>query len=308
MKGQGVMTYYHDEMKVLAIMQQKGGVGKTTICRNIAEYNARYRNSRTLLIDFDPQCNLSKRYLDMRLVEGRTVPPIHPTYDPDEYYEDGWDGTCSSVDFFRPIDILPYSTEIENLDILPGHEQLLNEVLSRQDPEFSKVRVSRMFDFFTENDVHEQYDLIVIDTPPNQLASTQAAIKAATHTIIPVKPEEMCIENISQMGGVWRNENMTRQQSDRLELIGILPNLVANTALHTGEIMAMKNDPTLGDLIIPCVVKVRTQVAEADHPMSGHQSVFDLPPKNPARTEAEAYCEFIATAMFGENPARKEAS
>lgn len=295
------MPYYEEKMKVVAIMQQKGGVGKTTVCRNIGEYLARYRNSRVLMIDFDPQCNLSKRYLPMRQLNGLTIPPIHPTFDPDEDYDDGWDGTCSSADFFRPLEVVPYSTEIsENLDILPAHEGYLNEVLSRQEPEFERVRTTRMFEFFTENAVHEIYDVVMIDTPPNQLASTQAAIKAATHAIIPVKPEEMCIENLPQMIEMWRRENATRSEDNMLELIGILFNLVKNVALHTGIITSLRNNAGLADFVIPFSAKDRVQVSESDHSASRHHSIFDLPAKNRARIEAEAYCRYIENALFGD--------
>jgi len=296
------MAFYKGLMKVLAIVQQKGGVGKTTITRTIAEYFARYRALRVLLIDFDPQCNLSRRYLKMRNIDDEVVPPVHPDfYDPEIEKEEEWDGTSSSADFFSGRELYVYSTEIPGLDIVPAHDMKLKEVLNREEPHYREKRPTILHEFFTRYNVHEAYDLIIIDTPPNQLTSTEAALKAATHTIIPVQPEQQCVENLHQMISMWRKENKSRHIEDVMEMVGILINNAdLRRTLHAGSIAHMKNDEILSDFLIPTIAKNRTSIAEADHPMSKHNSVWELAPRNAARLEAEAYCRYIEQAMYGD--------
>ena len=82
-------------MKILATVQNKGGVGKTTICRLLCEYLCR-KNKRVLGIDLDSQCNFSRRFLTMEIdntdLDG-VLPPIHPDFDEKE------DSTPQSLQF-----------------------------------------------------------------------------------------------------------------------------------------------------------------------------------------------------------------
>ena len=66
-------------MKIIAVVNNKGGVGKTTTSRILAEYFSIVKNERVLALDMDPQANFSNRYLKMEIdpyqQEGR-IPPI----------------------------------------------------------------------------------------------------------------------------------------------------------------------------------------------------------------------------------------
>ena len=73
-------------MKVIAVLQNKGGVGKTTVAKLLAEFFAK-KNRRVLGVDLDPQCNFSARFLEMVLYpidpDGK-LPTIHPDYNDNE--------------------------------------------------------------------------------------------------------------------------------------------------------------------------------------------------------------------------------
>ncbi len=297
------MKRYKRKMKVIVIAQQKGGVGKTTTCRNLADYFARYRHSRVLLIDFDAQGNLSFRYLPMEKHDDfpkSRVPPVHPDFDPDESYDDGWNGRSSSADIFMGVEAVPYPTRNPLIHILPCDGHALRQAERDLPENIERKVVNRLFEFLSYDEVIELYDIVLIDTGPNRQALTQSALRAATHIMIPLKPEKQNMETLSDMIDFWREENGYRHEDDSLELIGLMPNLVKNTALHQGVLRGLKNDPGFSDLITPFYISDRTAIAEADHEASDHQSVFDLRPDNKARLEMIEMCHFVENRVFGD--------
>ena len=97
-------------MQVIAVVQNKGGVGKTTLTRVLAEYFAR-KGRRALVVDLDAQCNLSRRFLDMEYDSADpdgVLPPLHPDYDGAEE-ESGWSGRSSSPSWTsaHPVHVRP---------------------------------------------------------------------------------------------------------------------------------------------------------------------------------------------------------
>lgn len=292
----------YKRIKVIVFAQQKGGVGKTTLSRNYAQYLAMYREARVLLVDFDPQCNLSMRFLAMEKPGSDwRIPPVHPDFDSSEAYEDGWNGRSSSVDIFNGVAPVPYPTDVDHLAILPGHGGIMDEVeaQSRGSRDLFERVVNRLREFIEDPDVQDQYDVVVVDTGPNRLTLTRAAIRAATHLVIPLECEKMNTETLSDMLDLWREENSTRAASEAIDLVGIVPNLIKRTSLHNGVLESLRNDPGLGELIVPFVLHDRTAVAEADHEASRHHSVFELPEADPARVEASVMCQYVENAMFG---------
>ena len=286
-------------MKVLATVQNKGGVGKTTICRLLCEYLCR-KNKRVLGIDLDSQCNFSRRFLTMEIdntdLDG-VLPPMHPDFDEKE--DSDWDGRSSSADIFYSGQAMPYPTKIKGLEIMPGNGTLLRAVeLVRADDVKEKVH-DRLHAFLCNEDVQSLYDVVIIDTSPSKGPLTISAMRAATHIIIPTTMEPQTIEGLHGMLQLWRRETKRRRRGEELKIIGILPNMFRKgVALHDGLYHTLANDPGIVDLLMPNKLGLRIAFAESDHPMSEPKSVFDLPEKDPARIEAEIVCEHILEKMF----------
>lgn len=287
---------------VIVVAQQKGGVGKTTDSRMLGEYFSLRREVPTLLIDYDPQCNLSSRYLRMEKPSGAKgfMPPVHPAFDPEQEYEDNWNGRSSSADIFLG-DALPYPTEVtDNLHILPGDGMKLRLIEQQKPQDIAEGVVGHTKEWLSSEDVRAEYEVVIIDTGPNRLALTQSATRAATHILIPILPEPLNTETLSDMIDLWRDENRLRTPDNRLDILGIVPNLVKpRNRLHKDLIDTMHNDPALGPLMAPFVLHSRSAVPEADHEMSRHQSVFELPAKDKARQEAEVFCKFVEEKLYG---------
>lgn len=297
------MSRYKGALKVVAVAQQKGGVGKTTVCRNLADYFARFRESRVLVIDYDPQGNLSFRYLKMEKPNNSpksVMPPVHPTFDPFEDYEDGWNGRSSSADIFNGSEVVPYDTENPLIQILPCYSYSLRQVEKDRPDELNKKVINALKYFLSLDAVIENYDIVLIDTAPSRQALAQTSLRAATHIIVPLIPEKQNIETLSDMVDFWREENSTREPDDSLEMIGFVPNLVGHNSLHRGLIQSLHNDPGFTDLVTPFTLGDRIAVAEADHEASKHKSVFDLRPKDKARMEMLTLCQYVENALYGE--------
>jgi chromosome partitioning protein len=288
-------------MKVIAFLNNKGGVGKTTCSRTMAEYLSKVKRQSTLAIDFDPQCNFSHQYLKMEIdpaaPEG-LMPPIHPDYDPTDLEDSDWDGRSSIAEIFYGQGVVPYPTYIEKLDLAPGHaEKLLAAEAVRRTDVVDKVH-KQLTNFLNSPDVQETYDTIVIDTAPSKGPLTVSVIKAATHIVIPSVMEEQPVQGIYGMLQLWMQESLSREKNHPLQLVGILPNMFKQTRLHKDILTSLQDNTAIGKYIMPVKLSQRIVFAEIDSEDANPRSVFDFQNNHVARQEAEEVCEYIAERIF----------
>lgn len=286
-------------MKVLSCVQNKGGVGKTTLTKLLAEWFAR-RGTRVLVIDLDAQCNLSRRFLTMRqdtTDPDGVLPPVHPGFD--SATDKDWDGISSSADIYHSRLVVPYPTRIDGVHALPGHGPRLRAIeFSTQDQARARV-LDQLHAFLAKPDVQEQYDLALIDTAPAKGPLTMSAVRAATHLVIPSVMEQQPLEGLQGMFTLWRAEQRTRNSSRPLTVAAIQVNLFRKgVGLHEGILQSMRQDTAMGPLISPAIICQRIAFAETDRDGAEPVAVFDLPAKDPARLEATAMCEHIERQMF----------
>jgi chromosome partitioning protein len=288
-------------MEVIAFVNNKGGVGKTTCSKLMAEYLSKVKNKRTLCIDFDPQCNFSHQYLHMEIdpaaPEG-LMPPIHPDFDPTDPDDDEWDGRSSIAEIFYGQGVVPYPTYVEKLDIAPGHaEKLLTAESVRRSEVVEKVH-KQLASFLNSPDVQAAYDAVVIDTAPSKGPLTISVIKAATHIVIPSVMEEQPVQGIYGMLQLWMQESLTREKSRPLQLVGILPNMFKQTRLHKDILKSLQDSPAIGKYVLPVKFSQRIVFAEVDAADSTPRSIFDFQEQHVAKSEALEVCEHIAGRIF----------
>ena len=296
-------------MKVIAAVNNKGGVGKTKITELLIEFMCRFvRNPsgeklRVLAIDFDPQCNLSQKLTTMEIdpvdKEG-IIPPIHPDFNPME--DEGWDGRSSITDiFFRPnAGITPYPTSFENLDLAPGHaRELLEAEAVRRSEVVEKVH-SRLRDFLALPDLKETYDVVIIDTQPSKGPLTVSVIKAASHILIPTIMEEKPIQGLFGMIQLWMQESMQRPSDNPLNLLGILPNKYKQVSLHKELKRQLEEHESFGKYMMPVKLGDRIALAEVDSQDASPRSIFDISDKEEAKKEAIETCTYIVRKIFPE--------
>lgn len=159
--------------KIIAFANQKGGVGKTTTCVNVATYMA-LMNKKVLILDVDSQGNAT------------TAVGIKKTKDLKTIY-DLIDGASSYDEVIKP-------TIIENLSIIPSTVDLAGaEVELVQIPQREKV-IKKILD-----NIKNEYDFILIDCPPSLGLITVNALTASDSIIIPIQCEFFALEGLTQL-------------------------------------------------------------------------------------------------------------
>jgi len=217
----------HGPALVIAMCNQKGGVGKTTTTINLGAALAEL-GRRVLLVDFDPQGSLSV---------GLGVNPHtleHSIYN-----------LLLSRD--TPIDEVIDRTGVPNLDILPSNidlsaaeVQLVSEVAREQ----TLLRV-------LEN-VKSRYDVILIDCAPSLGLLTINALTAADKVIMPLETEFFALRGIALLTDTITK--VTDRLNPRLEILGILGTMYDPRTLHSREVLE-RVVQAFGDRVFHTVIR-----------------------------------------------------
>ena len=159
--------------KIIALANQKGGVGKTTTSMNLAASLATLEK-KVLLIDADPQANASSGLgVDTNQVECSL-----------------YNALIDNLDIREAI----YTTDIEGLDIIPSHIDLVGAEIELLNASKRERILSNLL-----KTVSKEYDYILIDCSPSLGLITVNALTAADSVIIPVQCEYFALEGISKL-------------------------------------------------------------------------------------------------------------
>lgn len=285
-------------MKIIVPASNKGGVGKSKLASLLGEHFS-MKGKRVLIIDFDPQCNTSQRYLNMELdptTKQGLMPPIHPEYDPEHDLD--WDGRSTIANIFFGNEVVPYDTKFKNLEIAPGWKDKLMRAEEVKRTEVADRIHNQLNIFLSDEDVKNTYDVVIIDTAPSTGPLTQGAMRAATHLIIPTHMEEFSLQGVYGMLQLWKQETAQRGPDNPLNLVGILPNRYKKTSLHKDFYDGLNEDVTLGKYLMPVYLSDRIKFSEVDTDGNDPKSIFELPDNNPAKIEAIEVCNYIESKVF----------
>lgn len=281
-------------MKIIVNATNKGGEGKTTTSINLSEYASLILGKRVLGIDLDPQANFSARYIAMEYdpaYKGGKIPCSHPDFEPEKDLD--WDGRSTIANIFYGEEVVPYPTSIKNIELLPAHSNKLQEAEAVTKNEVLEKVHLQLKRFLELPGIQEHYDLVIIDTPPSKGPLTIAAIKAASHIVIPSQMEQFSIEGIYGMMQLWKQETYSRGQHNPITLVGILPNQVRDINLHEQFYNSLQTTDGIKDYILPFKIKKRAIYSEILVEDANPKSIFELPKNHVARQECELACQNI---------------
>jgi chromosome partitioning protein len=223
--------------------------------------------------------------------KGGKIPALHPDYEPDKDLD--WDGRSTIANIFYGEEVVPYPTSIPKLELLPAHSIKLQEAETVTKSEVVAKVHMQLKRFLELDEVQANYDIIIIDTPPSKGPLTIAAIKAATHIVIPAQMEQFSIEGIYGMLQLWKQESYHRKHDNPIELVGILPNQVRDIKLHKHFLNGLGKMKGVASYVMPHVIKKRAIYTEILVEDANPKSIFALPQTNLARKEYEGACRYI---------------
>lgn len=248
--------------RIIALSNQKGGVGKTTTAINLATALAACGN-RVLVVDFDPQGNTTTGFgIDKRALAHSTYSLIM--------------GESSLAESTVP-------TQVPNLSIVPstihlsGAEVELVPIMAREGR--LKEALSTM---------GEQYDYVFIDCPPSLGMLTINALVAATDILIPLQCEFFAMEGISQL---FKTFDIVRKNlNPRLEVLGVLLTMYDKRNNLSHQVVEDVR-AHLGDKVFSTIIPRNVRLSEA--PSHGEPGlIYDV--KSPG---SQAYIRLAAELM-----------
>ena len=263
---------------IIAVTNQKGGVGKTTTCGNLGIGLAR-EGKRVLLIDCDPQASLT-------ISLGHQKPDQLPTTLTDilnkTINEESLQPKEGILHHEEGIDLIPSSIELSGLEV-----SLVN-VMNRE-------KVLKQY----IDSIKREYDHIIIDCMPSLGMLTINALAAANSVLIPVQAQYLPVKGLEQL--LHTVIKVRRQINPKLRVDGILLTMVDNRTNYAKEISALLRD-TYGSKLKVFASDIPLSVRAAEISAEG-KSIYVHDPKGKV---AEAYNTLTKEVLKDEKQRAKD--
>lgn len=193
---------------IIAVTNQKGGVGKTTTAVNLAYYISK-SGFNVLLVDFDPQGNATSGLgIDKRQLQHTVIDVIA--------------GDAQLADCIVP-------TKHKKLSVLPTTPQLANAEVELAKAEHRFTRLKQALASHT-------YDCVIIDCPPSLSLLTVNALIAAHYVLLPVQAEFYALEGLGQL--LETMQLVRKGLNPQLELLGVILTMVDSRTTLSGQVQA----------------------------------------------------------------------
>lgn len=246
---------------VIAIANQKGGVGKTTTAINLSAGLAK-AGKKVLIIDLDPQANSSLTFLNNHIIEQSVY---------DVLVENG-----------TQIENVIKPTYIPNLDIMPARINLAkfeSKLIGEFDAPFRlKDRIERL--------THD-YEYIIIDTPPTLGLITVNALVASDYVIVPIQPSYFALEGTDDL--LETVEKVKARPNPNLQVLGVVITLLDKRTTLAKDIQEQIKG-VFGDKVFETVISKSVRLEESP---AYKEVIFTFAPASSGAIEYSNLCEEV---------------